>query len=224
MNPDPHDSLQAPIQPMNKLLAPLALLALVLASCSSIQYDDPNKVETVNMKFGSTDLQSMADGMVQSLLISPNLQYIDHSGKADDKRVVLLTGSVQNRTSEHIDTSSITDSIRTALQKSGRFRLAASNQGQDELGTQVRFQMESGRVDPNLIRQFGKQIGADAVMYGNLRSIEKSKDRNLEDAGRKTDDVYYKLTLEVVNIESGEVVWIDEKEVRKSKKTGLFGG
>lgn len=209
---------------MKKLLPLFVLATLGLTACSSIGYDDPDKVETVNMKFGSTDLQSMADAMVQSLLSSPNLQYIDHSGKGDDKRVVLLTGNVNNRTSEHIDTSSITDSIRTALSKSGRFRLAASDQGQDELGTQVRFQMESGRVDPNLIRQFGKQIGADAVMYGNLRSIEKSKDRNLEDAGRKTDDVYYKFTLEVVNIETGEVVWIDEKELRKSKKTGLFGG
>lgn len=209
---------------MKKLLPLFVLATLGLSACSSIGYDDPDKVETVNMKFGSTDLQSMADAMVQSLLSSPNLQYIDHSGKGDDKRVVLLTGNVNNRTSEHIDTSSITDSIRTALSKSGRFRLAANDQGQDELGTQVRFQMESGRVDPNLIRQFGKQIGADAVMYGNLRSIEKSKDRNLEDAGRKTDDVYYKFTLEVVNIETGEVVWIDEKELRKSKKTGLFGG
>ncbi|MCY3000761.1 MAG: penicillin-binding protein activator LpoB [Planctomycetota bacterium] len=209
---------------MKKFLPLFALATLGLTACSSIQYDDPDKVETVNMKFGSTDLQSIADAMVQSLLSSPNLQYIDHSGKGDDKRVVLLTGEVNNRTSEHIDTSSITDSIRTALLKSGRIRLAATNQGQDELGTQVRFQMESGRVDPNLIRQFGKQIGADAVMYGNLRSIEKSKDRNLEDGGRKTDDVYYKFTLEVVNIETGEVIWIDEKEIRKSKKTGLFGG
>lgn len=209
---------------MKKFLPLFVLATLGLSACTSIGYDDPDKVETVNMKFGSTDLQSIADAMVQSLLSSPNLQYIDHSGKGDDKRVVLLTGNVNNRTSEHIDTSSITDSIRTALLKSGRIRLAATNQGQDELGTQVRFQMESGRVDPNLIRQFGKQIGADAVMYGNLRSIEKSKDRNLEDGGRKTDDVYYKFTLEVVNIETGEVIWIDEKEIRKSKKTGLFGG
>lgn len=219
-----HPNAPQLLPPMKKLLSLFVLATLGLTACSSIGYDDAKKVETVNMKFGSTDLQSMADAMVQSLLSSPNLQYIDHSGKGDDKRVVLLTGNVNNRTSEHIDTSSITDSIRTALSKSGRFRLAASDQGQDELGTQVRFQMESGRVDPNLIRQFGKQIGADAVMYGNLRSIEKSKDRNLEDAGRKTDDVYYKFTLEVVNIETGEVVWIDEKELRKSKKTGLFGG
>jgi uncharacterized protein (TIGR02722 family) len=206
----------------NKLLAPLCLV--LGAACTSIGYDDPNKVETVDLKFGSTDLQQMADSMVQSLISSPNLAYLDHAGKGEDKRIVLYPGNVNNRTSEHVDTSSITDSIRTALLKSGRFRLAASSQGQDELGSQVRFQMESGRVDPALIREFGHQIGADVVMYGNLRSIEKSRDRNLEDAGRKTEDVYYKLTLEVVNVETGEVIWIDEKEIRKSKKTGLFGG
>jgi uncharacterized protein (TIGR02722 family) len=196
---------------------------LALGACSSIGYDDPDKVETVNLDFGSTDLQSMADTMVQSLLSSPGLQYLDQAGKGDDKRIVLFTGNVNNRTSEHIDTSSITDSIRTALLKSGRFRIAASNQAQDELGSQVRFQMESGRVNPDLIRTFGKQIGADAVMYGNLRSIEKERQRSLESAGKKTDDVYYKLTLEVVNIETSEVVWMEEKEIRKSKKTGLFG-
>src|SRR6185436_3370338 len=187
--------------------------------CTSVQYDDPDKPETINISFGSTDLQSMSDAMVQSLLSSPNLQYIDHTGKGDDKRIVLFASKVNNKTSEHIDTESITDSVRTALLKSGRFRLAASDQGQDSLGEQVRFMNESGRVDPNLIRSFGKQIGCDAVMYGNLRSIEKSKDRNLEDAARKTDDVYYKFTLEVANVETGEVIWIDEKEIRKTKKT-----
>jgi uncharacterized protein (TIGR02722 family) len=209
---------------MKKLSIAFSLASvLALGACSSIGYDDPNKVETVNLDFGSTDLQSMADTMVQSLLSSPGLQYIDQAGKGDDKRIVLFTGNVNNRTSEHIDTSSITDSIRTALLKSGRFRIAASNQAQDELGSQVRFQMESGRVNPDLIRTFGKQIGADAVMYGNLRSIEKERQRSLETAGKKTDDVYYKLTLEVVNIETSEVVWMEEKEIRKSKKTGLFG-
>ena len=209
---------------MKNLYATLVAAAVLASACSSIQYDDPNKVENVNINFGSTDLQSIADSMVQSLLSSPNLQYIDHAGKSDDKRIVLFTGNVNNRTSEHIDTSSITDSIRTALLKSGRFRLAATNQGQDELGTQVRFQMESGRVDPGLVRTFGKQIGADAVMYGNLRSIEKSKDRNLENGGQKTDDVYYKFTLEVANVETAETMWMDEKELRKTQKTGLFGG
>jgi uncharacterized protein (TIGR02722 family) len=209
----------------SSLLLPVSLLAAIatLGSCTSVQYDDPDRPETINIKFGSTDLQAMADSMVQSLLSSPNLQYIDHAGKSDDKRVVLFVGTVNNKTSEHIDTESITDSVRTALSKSGRFRLAAPNQGQDELGTQVRFMNESGRVDPNLVRTFGKQIGCDAVMYGNLRSIEKSKDRNLEDAARKTDDVYYKFTLEVANVETGEVIWIDEKEIRKTKKTSLFG-
>ena len=42
-----------------------------------------------------------------------------------DKRIVLFTGNVNNRTSEHIDTSSITDSIRTALLKDGMLHVQA---------------------------------------------------------------------------------------------------
>ena len=48
---------------MNKLLA-LPLIA-ALAGCSSIGYDDPGKVETLTIDFGSTDLQSLAGEMVE---------------------------------------------------------------------------------------------------------------------------------------------------------------
>jgi hypothetical protein len=87
----------------------------------------------------------------------------------------------------------------------------------------VRFQQGSGRVDPDQARAFGKQIGADMVLYGNLRSIEKGRRRSLESGGVKTEDVFYQFNLELTNIETGEVVWADQKDIRKTKKTGLFG-
>ena len=74
-----------------------------------------------------------------------------------------------------------------------------------------------------MAKAFGKQIGADVVLYGNLRSIEKSKRRNLEDGGYKKDDVWYQFVLELVDIETGEIVWMEEKDIRKTKKTGIFG-
>jgi hypothetical protein len=39
----------------------------------------------------------------------------------------------------------------------------------------------------------------------------------------KTEDVFYQFNLELTNIETGEVVWADQKDIRKTKKTGLFG-
>jgi uncharacterized protein (TIGR02722 family) len=210
---------------MNRLLQACALaLPLLSTACKSdVQYGDPDKVETVNIDFGSTDLQTLAAGMVESLVSSPALAYYDHESKGEDKRIIVYTAGVNNRTSEHIDTAGITDSIRTELLKSGRFRMAASEQGQSELGEQVRFQQGSGRVDPELAKAFGKQIGADMVLLGNLRSIEKSKDRNLEEAGYKTDDVWYQFVLELVDIETGEIIWMNEENIRKTQKTGLFG-
>lgn len=210
---------------MNKLIKTCALaLPLLCVACKSdVVYGDPDKVETVNIDFGSTDLQTLAAGMVDSLIASPALDHYDHVSKGDDKRIIVYTAGVNNRTSEHIDTEGVTDSIRTELLKSGRFRLAASEQGQNDLGEEVRFQQGSGRVDPEQAKAFGKQIGADMVLLGNLRSIEKNKDRNLEEAGYKTDDVWYQFVLEMVDIETGEIIWMNEENIRKSKKTGLFG-
>jgi uncharacterized protein (TIGR02722 family) len=202
------------------LALPLALAAL--AGCSSVQYDDPQKVETVNIDFGSTDLQTLAQDMVQSLTESPALSMYDHPGKEGDKRVILYMGGVDNRTTEHIDTGGILDKMRVALLSSGKFRIATTQQGQDELAEQVRFQQGSGRVDPAQAKAFGRQIGADAVLYGTLRSIVKKRGSSLEDV-QSTKDVYYQFVLETVDIETGEVIWANESEIRKVRRKGPFG-
>jgi len=209
---------------MKKTLTILALLPiLALASCSSVKYDDPDKVETLTIDFGSTDLQSMARDMVESLNSAPQLAYLENPSKTSDKRIIMFMGGVNNRTSEHIDTQGITDSIRDGLLAGGRFRFVASPQGQDEIGEQVRFQQGSGRVDPSQARAFGKQLGAEVVLYGTLRSIEKTKGRTLEGGLQKKEDVWYQFVLECSNIETGEIIWSNIKELRKSEKRSVFG-
>lgn len=205
---------------MTRSPAFLAALACV-AACSSIRYDDPGRVETLTIDYGSTDLQTLSAEMVDSLIASPQLNYIDKPG--DDKRLLVLMGGIENRTSEHIDTQGITDKIQTALLKSGKFLFTAEEAGQDEIGKQVRFQRESGRVNEETARAFGKQIGADVIVYGTLRSIEKGRGRSLENGGTKKEDVYYQFVLKCVNIDTAIVLWQDEAELRKTERTGIFG-
>lgn len=208
-----------------KLIVTLVIYATVLAasSCSSVKYGDPSEEETVNIDYGITDRQRFADTMVNSLIESPGLGYLQHPGKGDDLRVIVYMGGVENRTLEHIDTQGITDSIKTALLKSGRFRFVAGQQGQDEIGEQVRFQQGSGRVNPEMAKEFGKQLGADVVIYGTLRSIEKKRGRSFESGGVKTNRTDYQFVLQCDNIETGETIWMDEKEITKTSKTGPFG-
>lgn len=203
----------------------LALIATLFASsaCSSVRYGDAESVETVNIDWGSTDLQTFSKTMVGSLLESPQLAYMKAPGKGDDMRVIAYMGGVRNETSEHINTEAITDSIRTELLQSGKFRFVADQVGQTEIGDQIRFQQESGRVNPEMAKKFGKQLGADVTIYGALRSIEKRKGRSLESGGSKTEDTYYQFVLNCVNLETGEIIWSDKGEIRKTAKTGLFG-
>jgi len=207
-------------------LARLAALTLALplaAGCSSLEYGDPNAVETVTIDFGSTDLQSLSAEMVDSMAQSPALSYLADPSKGDDQRIVTVFGGIENRTTEHIDTGGISDKIRVALLKTGKFRWVASDQGRSEIGDEVRYQQGSGFVNPAQAAQMGKQLGAEMVVYGSLRSIDKTRGSSIESGGTRTRDVYYQFVLNAVNVETAEILWADVAELRKTEKRGIFG-
>ncbi len=189
------------------LLAGGCMLLSACSTMSEISYGDPSQTETLTKEFGSTDLQMIAEKMVNSLLATPLLQ----SGE----RPVVYVQRVKNRTDEHIDTKAITDKIKVALLKSGKVRFSAVGEVNNEIVRQLEYQTSSGIVDPNTAKNFGRQVGADYFLYGEISSIKKS-------AGR-VEDVYFKVTMNLVNIESGLIEWADEKEIRKQAKKPLVG-
>jgi len=210
---------------MNRTFITLSLLGLAIASgCSSTRYGDPKDPETINVNWGATDLQMTTGKMVKSLLEAPQLAYLSDPSKGQDQRIRLYMGGVKNATSEHIDTSAITDLIKTDLFSSGKFRFVGGEHAQQEVSDQVKFQTEAGKVDPAQVKQFGKQVGAEVVIYGSLRSIEKEKGRSIESGGVKTENTYYLLILDCVNVETNEIIWTDKQEISKTQRTGLLGG
>ncbi len=70
MNLDHHRPFPAPA-----LLAAL-LAALTTVGCSSTRYGDPNEEETLNVDWGSTDLQTFSQRMADSLLEAPGMSYL----------------------------------------------------------------------------------------------------------------------------------------------------
>jgi hypothetical protein len=92
------------------------------ASCSTTRYGDPKDTETVNIDWGSTDLQTMTGKMVESLKNSPALAYFDRPNKEADKRVITYMGGSATRPRTHQHARSRRD--RTDLLQSGRFSSA----------------------------------------------------------------------------------------------------
>lgn len=194
------------------LLTSALLAAAITSGCaqrSVVHYGDAQAVETTDINFGSTDLQKIANQMTDSLLVSPVIGSL-----TQNNRPVVFVERIKNKTSEHIDTESITDSISTKVLRSGKFRFVDMTRV-NAVREQLNFQNEGGLVDPTKAVQFGRQVGAQYMLYGNLSSIVKSN--------QDKSDVYYKFTMRLMDLESGIIEWADETEIRKTRTKQSIG-
>jgi len=180
------------------------LMAFGCGSGTTVTYQDPGQVETVTADFGSTDLHMITSKMVNSLVMSPVL----------DGRPVIFVDRVRNKTHEHIDTKSITDKIRTTLLKHGKARITARSDIPESIVRELEFQ-QSNLADPKTAQRFGKLVGAKYILFGEITSIVKHAE------GIK--DVWYKITLQLTDVETGLIEWADDKEIRKQADRDTIG-
>ena len=195
------------------ILLTLSAAALILAGCATVpnvQYGDAGSAKPITTEFGSSDLQQIAESMVDSLLTFPPVVEL-----TTQRRPVISVDKVKNKTMQHIDTESVTDSIRTKLIRSGKFRFI--DRTTDEAAVdEIKIQQESGLVNQKTAVNFGQQIGAEFLLTANFAEIRQK-------AGGVTD-VYYKFTMNLKNLKTGILEWSDEKEIRKVFKRSTFGG
>lgn len=191
------------------LMVVLGLTTLLAGCASNVQYGNAEGRETVTADFGSTDLQMIASKMVDDMLTFPPIVKMTRNN-----RPVLFVSRINNKTSEHIDTQSITDTIQSKLINTGKFRFVDMSVV-NRVRQQLQYQHDSGMVDQSTAVQMGRQIGAQYMLYGDLSSIVKRND--------STKDVYYKFTLKMLNLQTGIIVWSGEKQIRKTRKRSLFG-
>lgn len=195
---------------MKKSVIALLGLAVILGGCSNkVSYGDAQAVETVNVDFGSTDLQKIAAEMVDSMMMSGSVSAITRDG-----RPIVFVERIKNKTSEHIDTESITDTISTKMLNSGKFRFVDMDRV-EAVRDQLNFQNNDELVNQSTAIQFGKMVGAQYMLYGNLSSIVKN-------AG-SYKDVYYKMTMRLMDLQTGLIEWADETEIRKQQSKSLLG-
>ncbi|MEQ1621036.1 MAG: penicillin-binding protein activator LpoB [Methylococcales bacterium] len=206
---------------MNKVKFPYPNLAITLAvslaltgcatksptlSSGNVEYGDSKTVETLTNEFGSTDLQTIAESMSSSLLQSPVL--------AAKSRPLVTVAEVKNRTSEYIDTKSITDSIRSKILKSGLVRFAVDTSAMQTQVDELTRQNQTGLYKKSKSKKLGNMEGADFRIEGTITSIVKRAD--------DVKDVYYKFSLQLIDNESGVMEWADEKEIRKTSNKSMF--
>ena len=124
-----------------------------------------------------------------------------------------------NETSEHISPGLITDDIRAALLESGRYRFVDKNQ-RDNIAKETSYQ-HGGPVSPEARIQKAKQLGAQYMLTGTLRSIEKEQPHQVRLT--KKELKFYSLHLQLTDLESGLIEWAKSSEIQREASKPFIG-
>ncbi|MDP6039014.1 MAG: penicillin-binding protein activator LpoB [Candidatus Latescibacteria bacterium] len=169
-------------------------------------YEDPKTIALLDDRFNENDMQLIAKKVVSSILEAPL------NVSAGNQPAVML-GKMRNRTTEHIDMVALSDKIKTALIQSGKIRFVDVSNRKD-IASEYDYQ-QSGYVDPTQAKAPGQQTGSDLMLTGTLSA-------NVQEVG-KDKLVYYKATFQLTNLVTSEIIWTDEKEIRKAYKKRSIG-
>ena len=197
-----------------KLSLALATISILgLSSCTTqIQYDNPNSVNTTNIGYNSTDLQSATRKLVDNMLNSPAIARITAMGN----RPVLFFNTIRNETMQHINTTILSNMVQTKLIQSDKFQITDMTQIKN-IKEQLGYQANSGMVDQNTAIKIGQNVGARYMLYGAIQNITQTS------VSGNTRTKFFMTTLKLLDLKRNVVIWQDDKQVRKSATRAVFG-
>lgn len=197
-----------------KLLTTLALGALVtgagFAGCArewDIDRRDPAETIDLDYRFNDADARQIAEGVSEDALSKPWLDnwLREHGGE----RPMIVVGNIRNETDEYIDPAMFTSPIEETLLNSGRIRLKA----QRELRAELRDErLDIDFNDPSSVKRAAMEANADLMLVGAIR-LDSQKSRSGNQMVR-----YYQATLEFIDVETAEKLWIQNEEIKKAAR------
>lgn len=186
------------------VLALLAASSLLGGCAQTVDYVNSHLPDTPSVNFGSNDLDNTASNLTTKMLSSPAVSSITAGGK----HPIVIVNNIQNNTSEHVDTASMTNTIKSKISRSGKFNLVAKSRV-DAVRKQMNFSENDRFVNQGTAIQFAKMTGAQYMLYGNLTNTNKRQN------GQNVP--FYKMTMRLMDTNSGSIEWADSGLAPKSE-------
>ncbi len=188
----------------------LIIIVIFAAGCgTTIRHEIKDEETIIGSDWSAKDLKDVSDYMAASIKKS---SFIASPQYTSEKPRWMLARDMKNQTDEHVNTRIIMEKIRTRLINEG---VAAfiDDQAVDDILNQMKLQ-QSGLFDNKTVAQIGRLVEAKLILRGTISSIRKKTDRK--------DIIFYNITLQLVTIQTGEIVWTDEKEIQRLTSKSLF--
>ncbi|MEI6808804.1 MAG: penicillin-binding protein activator LpoB [bacterium] len=190
----------------------LAGIAVILgAGCQafqqSVQTVDVNTSKPMDAKYDYSDLRNMSSEMVDRMLASEFMKKISAAP-------IVAIFSVENRTTMHIDTQAMTDTMRSKLMDAGKMKFVNTARRDDLLKEQG---YQNKHVTPETAVKIGKQLGARYMITGSVVELTRASGREVRVSSK--EEVYYQFTVELTDLETGLVELAPQVErARKASK------
>jgi len=196
---------------MKKITVVLCVF-LLLSSCETTKV---KRVESGTQRdlsgyWNAIDVKIVCESLINDCLSSARVnQEIRARG---NKKPVVIVGRFKNASDEHIDTEIISSIMENVIFNSGKLDFVAG--GDTRAGLRAERQDLQGNASEATAAALGKELGADFMMTGSVRTIV---DRD----GNRSVRTYF-VTAELTNIETNARMWMGQnnsitKEVTRPK-------
>ncbi|MGM0577607.1 MAG: CsgG/HfaB family protein [Myxococcota bacterium] len=191
----------------------LMAAALALAACPRAYRGGPGTdrpgmdEDAMSVRLDRTDVDYLAEE-TEKELFSSRFWKAQVQQRADQP--VFAIWPMANQTSQHIgdQLDTLLSKFQTELVRSGEVRVVAREQ-QADLAREIEWQQDE-MFDPRESARIGRQLGADYLITGKMMSADERL--------RKERRVQYSLFVQVIEVETGLIVFQNEAIRSKLRK------
>lgn len=180
------------------------LAAMVFTGCSrKVTRVDSTEVYDISGRWNDTDSRLTSEQLTDQVLAGQWLS--DHLQQSNGEEPVVIVGFVKNKSHEHIQAETFVKDLEQSFIQTGKVRVVQGGDKREQIRKERADQQEN--ASQSTMKNWGLEVGADYMLQGSINSIV--------DAHKRKKVNFYQVNLELTNLETNEIVWIGDKEIKK---------
>ncbi len=184
----------------------LSLTMLLILACGpSVKTTRVSTDQTTDLsgRWNDTDASLVAQEMIKDVL--SRAWYSEFLGKNQERKPVVIVGTVRNLSTEHIETETFIADMERELINSGQVKFVASKGERAEVRDEKIDQQTQSSEET--AKRLAAETGADFMLQGSIKTINDRVDG--------TEAKFFQTDLQLINLETSEKVWIGTKKIKK---------
>lgn len=182
----------------SKLIIFAIVISIALSSCATVQVSRLSSDATVDLSgyWNDTDVRLVCKDLIDKCLSSSRIANFEVK---NNRLPVIMVGRFRNDSTEHIDTSIITEKMSDAIINSGLADFVADKVSREELRQERKNQNVEGYTSEESIKNMSNETGADFMLKGSVKTI-------VEKVNNKSVRTYF-VYVELINLETNVVMF-----------------